>query len=488
MKIIFSITIFLFFSLIGNTQTQIGTNIEGQADFEQMGWDVAMSGDGQTIIVGSPGSSVSAYGAGQVKILRFNGSDWVQIGTDILGLLDEDNFGRAVDISEDGNTIVVGAQYSDANGFSSGSVQVYEYDGTDWIQKGATLAGTNNDDEFGTTVSISNNGNRIAVGAPYTNNNSDLDTGVLKIFDYNGSAWNQVFEHFGDEENDVFGNSLDMSGDGNYVVCGGWINDDYTTKEGYIKVFQFDNSVWSQVGTNISGETPSIFSGASASISDDGSIVAMGSWGNDENGNNSGEVEVFEFNGTSWQALGSDIQGDNSFQRFGWAVDLSSDGTIIAIGAPQESNTRFYRYENDDWNQIGNAIDGATSLDDFGWAVDLSSDGTKVVIGDPYNDGSGSLYGFAQAYDLTNVLSVDEFSSQIFQVFPNPTSSKLVIQSKVDISAINMMDINGRVLKTFDNFDSSLDITLDVSDFSNGIYFLKIQAQNQEQVIRFLKN
>ena len=86
---------------------KIGNNIEGQADFEQMGWDVAISGDGQTIIVGSPGSSVSAYGAGQVKILRFDGLDWMQIGTDILGLLDEDNFGRAVDISSDGNTVVV---------------------------------------------------------------------------------------------------------------------------------------------------------------------------------------------------------------------------------------------------------------------------------------------------------------------------------------------------------------------------------------------
>ncbi|MFK7782024.1 T9SS type A sorting domain-containing protein [Psychroserpens sp.] len=478
--------VLLCFTFFGFAQVQIGSDINGESSFNNMGWDVATSGDGLTVVVGAPGNSTSAYAAGQVKVLQFDGTDWIQLGADLLGVTAEDNFGRAVDITGNGTTVVVGAQYSNANGFNSGSAQVFDFDGTNWVQRGSTLAGENSNDEFGTTVSISDDGNRIAVGAPYTNT-SDFDNGVLRIFDYDGSQWNQVFEHFGDDESDVFGMSLDMSGDGNHVICGAWINVDGTTKEGYVKVFQFDGS-WSQVGATISGEMPGIFTGASSSISEDGSIVAVGSWGNDENGTSSGEVEVYSLIANNWQPLGGDIQGDSGFERFGWAIDLSDDGTILAVGAPQENDARFFRFEGGNWNMVGNAIDGAQVNDDFGYSIDLSSDGTKVVIGDPNNNVNASDSGFSQVYDLTQVLSVEEFEADMFSVFPNPAHSKLTIQSKVGMHNISIVDINGRLLNMIDNLDVSLNVTLDVENLSDGIYFLKIQAENNEQVIRFIKN
>ncbi len=431
MRNIAFICIALIIPFLTIAQEQIGDDINGEASFNNMGWDSAISGDGQTIVVGAPGSSISAYGVGQVKVLSFNGTDWVQVGADLLGALDEDNFGRAVDITNDGNTIVVGAQYSDANGFNSGSVQVFDFDGT---------------------------------------------------------QWNLVFEHYGDEENDVFGMSLDMSGDGNHVICGAWINVDNTTKEGYAKVFQFDNSMWSQVGQTITGETPGIFSGASSSISSDGNIIAFGSWGNDENGTDSGEVEVFELVGNNWQQLGADIQGDSSFQRFGWALDLSNSGTILAVGAPQENNTRFYKYEGGAWNMVGNAIPGAAVNDDFGYSVDLSSDGTKAVIGDPNNNVNGSDSGFAQVFDITNVLSVEDFDEVEFSIFPNPTKSKLSIQSNVAISEFSIVDINGRVLFPNNNLSHSQEISINVENLSNGVYFLMLKANVKTHVLKFIKD
>jgi hypothetical protein len=475
----------LCLSFHGFSQIQIGNDINGEASFDNMGWDVAMSGDGQTIVVGAPGSSIAAFGAGQVKVLQYNGSDWVQMGNDLLGFFDEDNFGRAVDITDDGNTIVVGAQYSDVNGFNSGSTQVFEFNGLDWIQKGNTLTGSDSD-EFGTTVSISNDGNRIAVGAPYTNT-SELDNGVLRIFDYNGSQWDVVFEHFGDDENDVFGMSLDMSGDGNHVICGAWINVDGSTKEGYAKVFQFDNSVWSQVGQTISGEVPGIFTGASTSISDNGNIVAVGSWANNENGNFSGEVEVFQLANGSWEPLGSDIQGSGAFERFGWAIDLSDNGTILAVGAPQENDTRFFKFENGIWNMVGIAIPGAAVNDDFGYSVDLSSNGAKVVIGDPNNNVNGSDSGFVQVYDLTEVLSVEAFASQVFTVFPNPTKSELTVESNFLIEELIIVDINGRVLKQLSGQESG-SVKINVSDLNSGIFFLSIQTKDNQQTLKFIKN
>lgn len=476
----------VFLSLISFSQVQLGNDINGDATFDNMGWDVAMSGDGQTIVVGAPGSSIAAFGAGQVKVLQYNGSDWVQLGNDLLGFFDEDNFGRAVDITDDGNTIVVGAQYSDVNGTNSGSIQVFEFDGTNWIQKGNTLTGSDTD-EFGTTVSISNDGNRIAVGAPYTDT-SVFDNGVLRVYDFDGIQWNLVFEHFGDDENDVFGMSLDMSGDGNHIICGAWINVDGTTKEGYAKVFQFDNSVWSQTGQTISGEVPGIFTGASTSISDNGNIVAVGSWANNENGNFSGEVEVFQLTNGSWEPLGSDIQGSGAFERFGWAIDLSDDGTILAVGAPQENDTRFFKFENDIWNMVGNAIPGAAVNDDFGYSVDLSSDGTKVVVGDPNNNVNGSDSGFAQVYDLTEVLSVEAFASDVFTVFPNPAQNTLNIKSNDVLKSISITDINGKQIEFNSNLHGVKDGLIDVSELNSGLYFLNIQTESTQQILKFIKN
>lgn len=480
------LTCLLCLSVFGFSQVQIGNDINGEAAFDNMGWDVAMSGDGQTIVVGAPGSSITAFGAGQVKVLQYNGSDWVQLGNDLLGLFEEDDFGRAVDITNDGNTIVVGAQYSDANGFNSGSVQVFEFDGSNWIQKGNTLTGTNSD-EFGTNVSISNDGNRIAVAAPYTDT-SAFDNGVLRVYDFDGIQWNLVFEHFGDDENDVFGMSLDMSGDGNHVICGAWINVDGTTKEGYAKVFQFENLVWSQLGQTISGEVAGIFTGASTSISYNGSVVAVGSWGNNENGNNSGEVEIFELVNDNWQPLGADIQGSGAFERFGWAIDLSDDGTILAVGAPQENNTRFFKFENGNWNMVGNAIPGAAVNDDFGYSVDLSSDGTKVVIGDPNNNVNGSDSGFSQVYDLTQVLSVDEFESDAFSVFPNPAESTLTVKGVNDIKSFSITDINGKRIECISNMSDIGKVLINVSDLNSGIYFVSIQTKDNQQTIKFIKN
>ncbi|WP_425075741.1 T9SS type A sorting domain-containing protein [Psychroserpens sp. S379A] len=489
MKHFFVFSLILLVSMSITAQTQLGSDINGLAIYNALGWSVATSGDGQTIVVGAPNSSINGDSSGQIKVFQFDGTDWVQLGSTFDAYAESDNAGRSVDITDDGLTIVIGIQYSDTFEVTEGSVQVFGFDGNDWIQKGSTLYGSDGFHEFGTNVTISNDGNRITVGAPYFDSATNgSDTGALKIFDYDGSQWNLSFEVEGDTSNDVFGMSVDMSGDGNHVICGAWINEDGTTRVGYAKVYAFDNSTWTQVGATLTGDVPSIFFGASSAISDDGTRIAIGSWGNDDNGNNSGEVEVFELNANSWQPLGLALQGDGGFQRFGWSIDLSGDGSILAVGAPQANYMKLYRFANDNWNQIGNPLTGVNGNDEFGWVVDLTTDGTKVVVGDPSNDNNASYAGFAQVYDITDVLSVSEFEDNTFTVFPNPTNSKLTIQSNVDIHDISIVDINGRILKTFDNLEASQNVNLDVENLSNGIYFLKIQADSKGQVIRFVKN
>ena len=93
------------------------------------------------------------------------------------------------------------------------------------------------------------------------------------------------------------------------------------------------NDSWTQLGLDISGETAYDYSGHSVSLSSDGKTLAIGATDNDGNGNASGHVRVYNYNGTAWSQLGSDIDGETENDQSGWSVSLSSDGNTVAIGA-----------------------------------------------------------------------------------------------------------------------------------------------------------
>ena len=74
-------------------------------------------------------------------------------------------------------------------------------------------------------------------------------------------------------------------------------------------------------------------------MSSDGSVVAIGAYQNDGSGTDSGHVRVYENNNGTWTQIGSDIDGESSSDYSGWSVSLSSDGTVVAIGAIYDDDT-----------------------------------------------------------------------------------------------------------------------------------------------------
>src|SRR5690606_6344549 len=94
--------------------------------------------------------------------------------------------------------------------------------------------------------------------------------------------------------------------------------------------------------------------------------------------------------------------------RCGSSVSLSSDGTIVAIGVYRSNNltghVQVYENISGVWTQIGDDIDAEVAEDQNGWSVSLSSDGSIVAIGAPHNDGNGSNSGHVRVYE--NILGV----------------------------------------------------------------------------------
>lgn len=119
----------------------------------------------------------------------------------------------------------------------------------------------------------------------------------------------------------------------------------------------------------------------------------------------------------------------------------------------------------------------------------------NVVLGDIFYNTADIYFDFNPAIvtntaetEIVDALSVADFQSHVFSVFPNPTKSLLTIESKIGINKVRISDINGRVLNTYYFNNNNQQQVINVENLSNGIYFLKLQGVQQEQVIKFIKN
>ena len=118
---------------------------------------------------------------------------------------------------------------------------------------------------------------------------------------------------------------------------GARLNDGNGTDSGHVRVYEWNGSAWTQKGADIDGEAAGDESGFFTSLSPDGTTLAMGARLNDGNRTDSGHVRVYEWNGSAWTQKGADIDGEAAGDESGRSVSLSSDGTVVAIGAYQNS-------------------------------------------------------------------------------------------------------------------------------------------------------
>jgi hypothetical protein len=188
-------------------------------------------------------------------------------------------------------------------------------------------------------VSISADGNTVAIGAIYNDGNA-VDSGHVRVYRLLGTIWTKIGQDIdGEAANDLAGASVSLSDDGMIVAIGATGNDgNGGVDSGHVRVNNFDGSVWTKIGQDIDGDGAGVASGDSVSLSSDGTTVAVGAPGYSENGDNSGQVRVYRHDGSSWIQFGQGIYGENAGDHLGWghtSVSLSADGTTIAVGAIQ---------------------------------------------------------------------------------------------------------------------------------------------------------
>jgi co-chaperonin GroES (HSP10) len=401
---------------------QKGNDIDGEAADDRSGDSVSLSSDGSVVAIGAPYNDGNGGSSGHVRMYTWESTSWVQMGADIDGEAAGDLSGGSVSLSSDGAVVAIGARGNDGNGSYSGHVRVYAWDYPSWVQMGNDFDGEAVNDRSGWSVSLSSDGSVVAIGADENDGNGNR-SGHVRVYAWDDSSWVQRGDDIdGEAADDDSGYSVSLSSDGTVVAIGATGNDENGNRSGHVRVYAWDDSSWVQRGDDIDGEAAFDYSGKSVSLSNDGTVVAIGATGNDENGNRSGHVRIYAWDDSSWDQMGADIDGEATYDESGGSVSLSSDGSVVAIGADENEgigyysgHVRVYAWDDSSWVQRGDDIDAEAADDLSGGSVSLSSDGTVVAIGATGNNGNGNMsggqvrvYSFVRPSNEPSVLPSDE--------------------------------------------------------------------------------
>ena len=465
---------FLLFLGYGSSysQIQIGANINGEVAYDFSGYNVSLSFDGNVLAVGAPYNDTNGTDSGQVKVYRNFSGNWIQVGNVINGEAANDLSGFTVSLSGDGNILAIGSVQSFGNdGLFPGYVTLYENVLGSWIQLGNRINGEENISFIGYGISLSSDGTTIAIG---TNNNN----ASVSVYKNMAGIWTQIGTNIVGEGFDDIGNySLSLAANGTVVAIGSPYSDANGIYSGNTRIYENVSGTWTQVGNEIEGENAGDNSGFSVSLASDGTIVAIGAVNNAGLGESRGQVRIYQNVSGNWIQVGNEINGEGNSDGCGYVVSLSSDGSIIAIAAPSNSDNgiasghvRIYRNISGTWMQIGNDINGENVNDVSGFSASLSGDGTKVAIGAPFNDGNGIDSGHVRVFDLGTVLSSDIFFKNNLLIYPNP-SNKIVnisLGNNLQLEKVTIYNTLGQMLKTTNS------LQLDVTDLAKGSYYIEV--------------
>jgi FG-GAP repeat len=363
---------------------------------DQFGSTVALSGDGNTMAVSTTAEDSAAKGmngnqadhsalnAGAVYVFIRNGGAWVQQAyVKASNAKAGYQFGSSLALSDDGNTMAVGAvgeassatgidgNQADASMPGAGAVYVFTRAGATWSQQAyvkASNTGEKTDgDQFGYSVTLSGDGNTLATGAisersaatGINGNQADKSAdgaGAVYVFVRAGGTWSQqayVKPWNTTARGNLFGYSVGLSGNGDTLAVGAY---DEERGKGAAYIFTRAGGTWSQqirlMASNAEGGDSL---GCSIAISDDGNTMAAGAFDEDSllrgiqpptEGTNdaatdvsTGAAYVFVRTGGAWtqQAF---IKATNTRlnDQFAWALSLSHDGNTLAVGAHLEDS------------------------------------------------------------------------------------------------------------------------------------------------------
>lgn len=369
------------------------------ASANQQGWSVSLNANGDVAVVGGP---QAGGGAGAVWVYSRSGSTWTQqavfTATNAIG---NPAFGISVDISADGNTLIMGGWRDNSD---QGAAWISSRGiGSSFWSSPIKLIGTGGVGASmqGFSVAISADGQTAIVGGRSDNGS----IGAAWIFVRNGSSWTQQGAKLvgsGNTGASFQGYSVDLSADGNTAVLGGWGDN---AGQGAVWIFTRTGTTWSQQGSKLvgTGAVGNANQGLSVAISADGNTLITGA---PFDNSRQGAAWVFTRTGTTWTQQGSKLVGTGNVgaAELGYAVSASADGNTSIVGGIADNSSVgaawVFTRSGNTWTQQGVKRVGAGNLgaSQQGRGVGLSANGNVALSGGPGDNSSlGAAWAFSGA-------------------------------------------------------------------------------------------
>ncbi|MCX6693065.1 MAG: PKD domain-containing protein [Methanomicrobiales archaeon] len=489
----------------------------GAAASDSFGKSVALSSNGTRALVGAPGNDNGGMGGnGAAYIFEMPAEGWGSItsataaNATFTGAAENDNFGYPVTFSSDGMRVLVGAANNDTGGDNAGAAYLFEMPAEGWgsitsaTAANSTFTGTSASEKFGYSVSLSANGSRVLIGAIKDTSRS----GAAYFFEMPAEGWNGCTSasaanatFTGKANNDYFGNSVSLSGNGTRALVGMYLGEfPADSYRGAVYLFEMPPGGWnravmpySSANTTFTGSSNDRL-GVSVSLSSEGDLVLAGASGNSTGGSGAGAVYFFKepshgvWSGTTTipaSAADATFFGAGAGGQFGWSVSLSGNKRQALVGAFLSNSFKggAYLFEapgcvwsGTTYASAANAtFTGGAANDQFGYSVALSFDGSRALIGAMGNSSSrGAAYIFQQPYATLTAggNTIGQAGTVVNGLTLNPTG----VLTNVDLYlGISRTTVSGSAVKTGITLPISTATTLDGVDLagkSDGIYYL----------------
>tara|TARA_R110002074_G_scaffold87581_1_gene193210 strand:- start:165 stop:4751 length:4587 start_codon:yes stop_codon:yes gene_type:complete len=276
----------------GGSWIQLGSDIDGEAAEDYSGDSVSLNAAGDRVAIGATQTGSYDINSGYTRIYEYDGTNWIQLGSHIDGEAAGDKSGYSVSMNNAGNRVAIGSLDNSAD---AGHTRIYEYDDTNWVQLGLDIDGEAAGDNSGISVSLNAAGTRVAIGA-FRDNINGIKSGNVRIYEYSGGSWVQLASDIGGEAaGDMSGSSVSMNDAGDRVAIGARFNDGINgINSGHTRIYEYSGGSWVQLACDIDGEAAGDYNGDSVSLNAAGDRVAIGARLNDGNGINSGHTRIYE--------------------------------------------------------------------------------------------------------------------------------------------------------------------------------------------------
>ena len=397
---------------------------------------------------GAPQDNRGTHHEGFVKMYEWSGSTWVQMGADIVGASDDDKSGESVSLSSDGSRVAVGAPYNDGGGYRAGEARVYEWTNSAWVQMGQEVYGESYNDQSGTTVSLSGDGTRLAVGAPY-NDGAGSNAGHVRVYEWSYpslcmSPDNSTNLALGKPvtASSYYGgstyrpqNAVDGNGNCGYsnTDCNQYHNDQSKCDAQYYCTF-CDAEDWCERSNlcecnsywQANYVSPHEHEWFQIDLGSEQPLCSVKIQWQNSHGDGTYELQASS-DGSIWTTLSTGHHSPSDTYVNSHSFPLGASGRYFRFYAADDHMiTGSYRYRSvytfnvyaplngtrwastrPMWVQMGADIDGEAAYqnargsnnDEKGAPVSLSSDGSRLAVGAPTNDGGGPEAGHVRVYE-----------------------------------------------------------------------------------------